>query len=311
MSAEADLWVLSRRPARNKLDPYLPHAYFVENECAPDGAVVPVATVFITNRECPFRCVMCDLWQNTLTETVPAGAISKQIDHALKRLPQARHLKLYNSGSFFDPRAIPPQEHGEIAERANQFERLIIENHPALVGDACLRFGDRLQTQLEVAMGLETAHPGVLARLNKRMTLEHFSRAANFLHGNGIDLRVFLLVQPPYMPASEALAWTKRSLDFAMECGATAVVLIPTRAGNGAMEELESRGEFAAPRLQTLEEAMEYGLSLKAGRVFADLWGLRPSCQSCGAQRAARLQEMNLLQIRMDRIPCTRCCGAS
>ncbi len=72
----------------------------------------PVATVFLTNRECPFRCLMCDLWRNTLTETVPVGAIPAQIDHALLRLPPAKQLKLYNSGSFFDPHAIPPQDYG-------------------------------------------------------------------------------------------------------------------------------------------------------------------------------------------------------
>ena len=222
----------------------------------------PVATIFLTNRECPFRCLMCDLWRNTLTETVPVGAIPAQIDHALRSLPPARQLKLYNSGSFFDPHAIPPEDFAAIAQRANRFERLIVENHPALIGDACLRFRDLLAGRLEVAMGLETVHPEAAAALNKRMTLEQFSSAAKFLRSNGIDLRVFILVQPPFVPAAEALYWAEQSLDFAMGCGATAAVLIPTRAGNGAMEALMARGEFVLPSLDTLESAMEYGLRL-------------------------------------------------
>jgi radical SAM enzyme (TIGR01210 family) len=311
MSAEVDDWILSRRPARERLDPYIPYEYFVEDECAAEGAVVPVATIFLTNRECPFRCLMCDLWRNTLTETVPLGAIPAQIDHALFELPPARQLKLYNSGSFFDPHAIPPQDYGAIAQRANRFDRLIVENHPALTGDACLRFRDLLSGRLEVAMGLETAHPEVLARLNKRMTLDQFSRAATFLRRNEIDLRVFILVQPPYMPAAEALHWAERSLDFAMEHGATAAVLIPTRAGNGVMDELMANGRFTPPALHTLESAMEYGLGLKAGRVFADLWGLRASCAGCRALRADRLRKMNLEQVVLDRIACDQCGGAS
>jgi radical SAM enzyme (TIGR01210 family) len=306
MSAELDAWILSRRPAREKRHPYLPYEYFVEEECS-----AQVATIFLTNRECPFRCLMCDLWRNTLNESVPVGAIPAQIDYALSQLPPARVLKLYNSGSFFDPHAIPPEDYAAIAERANRFDRLIIENHPALVGDTCLRFRDLLRGRLEVAMGLETAHPEVLAKLNKRMTLDQFAKAARFLRCHGIDVRVFILVQPPYMRAAEALPWAQRSLDFAMEHGATAATLIPTRAGNGAMEVLMERGQFAPPSLHSLESALEYGLGLKAGRVFADLWGLRESCAHCHARRAARLQQMNLRQVYLDRISCSWCSGAS
>jgi uncharacterized Fe-S cluster-containing MiaB family protein len=306
-AAERDAWILSRRPAREIRDPYLPYQYFVEEECAIGGTVEPVATIFLTNRECPFRCLMCDLWRNTLSETVPVGAIPAQIDHALLKLPPARQLKLYNSGSFFDLQAIPPADYGSIAQRANRFERLIVENHPALTGDACLRFRDLLSGKLEIAIGLETTHPEVLAGLNKRMTLDQFSTAAKFLRRNGIDLRVFILVQPPLMPAEEVLAWAEHSLEFAMELGATAATLIPTRAGNGAMESLG----FTPPALQTLECAMEYGLRLKAGRVFADLWDLRESCVHCHAQRAARLRQMNLQQVVLDRIACAHCGGAS
>jgi radical SAM enzyme (TIGR01210 family) len=311
MSSEVDAWIVSRRPARENLDPYLPYEYFVEEERSADGVVVPIATVFITNKECPFRCVMCDLWRNTLTESVPVGAIPAQIDHALLKLPPANQLKLYNSGSFFDPHAIPAQDYAAIAERANRFDRLIVENHPALTGDSCLRFRDLLACGLEVAMGLETAHPEVLRRLNKRMTLEQFSNAAGFLRRNGIDLRVFILVQPPYLPAAEALYWAERSLDFAMESGATAAVLIPTRGGNGAMEDLTASGQFAPPALETLEAAMEYGVGLKAGRVFADLWGVGERCADCHAQRLTRLRQMNLQQVLLDKISCARCLGAS
>jgi radical SAM enzyme (TIGR01210 family) len=306
-AAERDAWILSRRPARAIRDPYLPYEYFVEEECAIGGAVEAVATIFLTNRECPFRCLMCDLWRNTLSETVPVGAIPGQIDHALLNLRPARQLKLYNSGSFFDPQAIPPADYGAIAQRANRFERVIVENHPALTDDACLHFRDLISGKLEIAMGLETTHPQVLAALNKRMTLDQFSTAANFLRRNGIDLRVFILVQPPLMPAGEALAWAERSLEFAMELGATAATLIPTRTGNGAMEAIM----FTPPALETLESAMEYGLRLKAGRVFADLWALPQSCVHCHAQRAARLQQMNLEQAVLDRITCAHCGGAS
>jgi radical SAM enzyme (TIGR01210 family) len=312
-ASERDKWILSQRPERNALDPRRPYAFFVEDECSATREVVSVATVFLTNRECPWRCLMCDLWRNTLTETVPAGAIPEQIDYALHRLEPARQIKLYNSGSFFDRRAIPAEDYPAIVDRVRSFERTIVESHPALIGEACLRFRDLLPNQLEVAMGLETVHPEILDRLNKRMTLDQFSAAAEFLHGNAIDLRVFILVQPPFMRSVEALKWTQRSIDYAFDCGATAVTLIPTRGGNGAMEVLAESGEFSPPLLETLEAAMDYGVGLKRGRVFSDLWDLPQEavCTDCAALRVARLREMNLKQYVAPRVVCGSCEGRS
>jgi len=306
---ERDTWVLARRPARETLDPQKPYLFFVEQELSASGEILPVATIFLTNRECPWRCVMCDLWRNTLTNSVRPGAIPEQMDFALSQLSHARVLKLYNSGSFFDTRAIPAEDYAAIAMRADNFERLIVENHPALVNDHCLRFRDRLKCRLEIAMGLETVHPDILPKLNKRMTLDQFSTAATFLHAHDIDLRVFVLVQPPFMQPDEAVVWAQRSVDFAFDCGATAVTLIPTRGGNGAMEALSATQQFSPPRLETLEASFSYGLGLKRGRVFADLWDADkiPSCPTCGIPRIARLRHMNLSQINPPPARCQSC----
>jgi radical SAM enzyme (TIGR01210 family) len=306
---ERDEWILARRGSRNAADPRVPYAYLVEDERTATGEIVHTATIFLTNRECPWRCLMCDLWRNTIAETVPAGAIPQQIDYALERPASARQIKLYNSGSFFDPRAIPPGDYEAIARRLDGFERVIVECHPALVGDACLRFRDMIRGKLEVAMGLETAHAEILERLNKRMTLEMFAESARFLRENEIELRAFILVKPPFMREEEAVDWAVRSLEFAFECGATAATLIPTRGGNGAMEGLTDSGDFSPPALRTLEVALERGILLNKGRVFADLWDAEtgPGCLACREERMARLRAMNLEQKIRESILCELC----
>jgi radical SAM enzyme (TIGR01210 family) len=254
---------------------------------------------------------MCDLWKHTLTHMVPIGAIPQQIDYALQQLGRARQVKLYNSGSFFDPTAIPLSDYPAIANTLSFAEHTIVESHPRLIGDKAVNFRDRLDGTLEVAIGLETVHPAVLPRLNKKFDPQHFSDAARFLADRGIAVRAFVLVKPPFLGEEEAVEWALKSVEFAFSCGASAVSLIPTRPGNGALDRLMETGEFSPPRLSTLERAHELGLNLARGRVFADLWNLEQfsACPVCFAARRHRLQSMNLSQQVLPRIEC-EVCGA-
>ncbi len=88
-------------------------------------------------------------------------------------------------------------------------------------------------------MGLETIHPEVLPALNKGMTLEDFDRAAAFLRSNGIAIRAFVLLRPPFLSDEEGLDWALWSIDHALAVGVGCCSVIPTRAGNGLLEDLE------------------------------------------------------------------------
>lgn len=303
--------ILQARPPKNAVDVSRPYAFIAERECSASGEVVDVATIFLTNRECPWRCLMCDLWKNTTDETVPLGAIPQQIDYALERLGPARQIKLYNSGNFFDAHAIPPADHRAIARRVSQFERVIVENHPKLCGDACLRFRDACGVDLEVAMGLETVHPDVLPRLNKGMTLDDFSRAVDFLLKQDIAVRAFILLRPPFLTEAQGVEWAIKSVEYAVGLGVGCCAVIPTRAGNGIMEQLASEGSFAPPNIRSLERVLDHGLSLGRGRVFADLWDVERfyDCTSCGPARAKRLAAMNLSQKIESAVCCELCSG--
>ncbi|HVY69370.1 MAG TPA: radical SAM protein, partial [Verrucomicrobiae bacterium] len=110
-----------------------------------------------------------------------------------------------------------------------------------------------------------------------------------------------------FLDEAQALYWAKRSIDFAFSCGATAASLIPTRPGNGALDELAARGEFAPPTLATVEAAAEYGVGLRQGRVFTDLWdiGRIATCPLCGPARVERLRRANLNQVLDPPVPCS------
>ncbi|MCS6976711.1 MAG: hypothetical protein NZM31_06825 [Gemmatales bacterium] len=293
-----DNWILAQRPAKPWNDPWQLGGWLVEEEPLPDGSVVQVGTLFLTNRECPFRCLMCDLWRYTTDERVPHGAIVHQIVEGLRRLPPVKHLKLYNAGSFFDAQAIPTPELPRVAELLTDFDRVIVECHPRLVDRRCVEFSRRLKGCLEIALGLETCHPDALARLNKRMTLPDFRRAADFIRTNGLRLRAFVLSTLPFLSRQENLDWACASIEFAFQCGADIVTVIPTRTGNGAMDWLQGQGHFTPPTIADLEAIHAYGLRLERGVVLIDLWDASKlaHCTNCGSSRLDRLGRMNLQQ---------------
>lgn len=306
--------ILAARGPRNRVSMDRAYASLREPEYSRYGTLDDVVTVFLTNRECPFRCLMCDLWKNTLTESVVDGAIVRQVDQAISELGTAAHLKLYNSGNFFDLRAIPIADRLAVRSRLRGFTNLIVENHPRFCGDECLRFRDGLDCDLEIAIGLETIHPDVLPRLNKQMTPDDFSSATRRLTASGIAVRAFILLRPPWLNESEGVEWAIRSIEFAFDCGVDCCAVIPTRPGNGIMEILQQQNLYAPPQIQSLESVVEAGLRMARGRVLADVWDIEffSNCSACLPDRRLRLQRFNSEQ-NPDACPpvvCPDCSGS-
>jgi len=299
-------WIRSVRGEKSPVDPYLPYGLFNEQELDLQGEVRDVAAILLTNRECPYSCMMCDLWKHTTNETVPLGAIPSQLEYALEKLAPATHLKLFNSGSFFDPRAIPLEDYPQIASLSASFENVLVESHTAFIGEECLEFSRMLKGQLQVAIGLETVHPEILPQLNKQMTLEDFNRSVDFLRTNGISTRAFILLRPPFLSEEEGVEWACRSLDFAFACGVDVCSVIPVRSGNGALERLNLDGYFQEPSIHSLERVVEYGIGLQKGLVFADLWDLErfSTCNACFESRKKRLNQINLTQDKIKPVEC-------
>ncbi len=293
---------------RDRLNPGIPYHFLHEQEPDGFGKMKELNTIFLTNKECAFQCIFCDLQKNTLSVPTPAGAIPKQIDYALARLPKAQEIKLYNNGNFFDTKSIPTSDYSGIIERIRTYERVIVENHPKLCSDSCVKFSEKLNGKLEIAMGLETIHPDVWPRLNKQFTPENFKKASAFLKNHGIDIRIFILLNPPFLTdRDENVRWALRSIQFAFENGAGCCSVIATRPGNEAMQILQKQGQYVPPTLDALEEVFEKALSMSKGRIFVDTWdiNLLSHCPHCFQARKERLEKMNREQKIYPRISCS------
>jgi radical SAM enzyme (TIGR01210 family) len=283
--AARDRFIVDLRGPRPSHDPWRYQDLALEDEVTERGDVARVGTVFLTGRECPWRCAMCDLWRFTIRGDTPAGSIPLQLAAARQvwrnRDEPVSRMKLYNASNFFDPRAVPDADYPSIASQLEGLDRVIVESHPSLVGARVERFVSALRgPSLEVAMGLETAHPSALDALNKRMTLDDVARAADWLRGRRISVRVFLLIYPPFIAVEEQDEWLLRSVAFAASCGASVISLVPARGGNGAMEALAREGLFRAPTAADVARSVELVRSRapspepRAPRILLDPWAV-------------------------------------
>lgn len=312
-------FIRAARGPRNQVARDRPVASFTEQEVWAAGQTIETTVVILGGAECRFTCAMCDLWRNTTRSATPPGAVPEQISHAVTAAaaPAAggladgppRWIKLYNGSNFFDPRAVPPADLPTIADLVSPFARVIVENHPRLTTAAIPRFRDQCRGRLELALGLECIHPDILPKLNKQMTLADFTSACRQLHAWGIDTRAFVLLGLPWLPPAEAVDWCLRGVQFAWEQGVRHVSVVPTRPGNGFLDQLGLEGLFVAPTAAAVEAlaAAVFTATLHTARtpagdpqlVTVDLWDwprLTGHCGSCRDQRLARLAAMNQSQ---------------
>ena len=119
------------------------------------------------------------------------------------------------------------------------------------------------------------------------------------------------MLRPPFLSEDEGVEWALRSIRFAFELEIACCSVVPTRASNGIMEQLERDGWLETPKLSSMEAVQERGIELEAGRVFIDTWDAQnfSRCPGCSEQRIARISAMNLSQNIDPRIACAACNG--
>ncbi|MBP1927824.1 radical SAM enzyme (TIGR01210 family) [Methanolinea mesophila] len=133
-------------------------------------------------------------------------------------LAEVQMVKVYTSGSFFDPAEVPPP----VWERAGKLfsgKVVIAETRPEYVREETVAaFRDAIDTgdwdrPFYVAMGLETTNDDIREKsIQKGFTMEDFRRAVGAARSGGAGVKAYLLHKPLFLTEREAVEDMNRSI---------------------------------------------------------------------------------------------------
>jgi len=310
---EAMRSIRSENDARH--DPHEPTRVWIDEDNTPDG-VVDALTVILNTGGCRWAraggCTMCGYVAESVEGgTVPHDALIDQLDAALAHEREhydgderAPYVKLYTSGSFLDEREVPAETRRTVAEAFADRERVLVESLPDFVeAEKLAEFTDR-GPALDVAVGLETATDRVRHDcVNKYFDFAAFEAAAEHAADVGAGVKAYLLLKPPFLSESEAVADMVSSVErcAAVE-GCHTVSMNPTNVQRYTMvEELYHAGGYRPPWLWSVVEVLEETTGVDATVVSDPVGAGEPrGAHNCGECDDAVFRAVKDFDLRQD-----------
>jgi radical SAM enzyme (TIGR01210 family) len=127
-------------------------------------------------------------------------------------------VKIFTSGSFFDPDEVPPVFQSEVA-KAFRGRIVIAETRPEyIVEERISRFIDgvddgRHAIPLYCAIGLETTNDAIREKcIDKGFTFSSFITSAQTAHAAGAGVKAYLLFKPLFLTEGEAVRDMEQSI---------------------------------------------------------------------------------------------------
>ena len=180
------------------------------------GQILDTLTVIFRSGGCSWnRCRMCGYRHERYLD-LPRDELAERMIRQVRWVKENfsdedyQVLKIFTSGSFFDPDEVPPAVRRAVAE-AFRGKVVIAETRPEYVEiDALREFREGIDTgawtrPLSVAVGLETTNDLIRERsIDKGFSYADFLRAATVAHAAGAGMKAYLLMKPPFLTEREA-----------------------------------------------------------------------------------------------------------
>jgi radical SAM enzyme (TIGR01210 family) len=247
-------------------DPTEPTRVWMDEDNTP-GGIRDSLTIILNTGGCRWAraggCTMCGY----VAESVEGGsvgheALMNQIEECLAHEREraerpAELIKIYTSGSFLDEREVGAETRRAIAETFADRERIVVESLPDFVTAEKLRDFREHGLETDVAVGLETATDRVRHDcVNKYFDFADYEDAASEAREAGAGVKAYLLMKPPFLSESEAVADMKSSVRRAAEHAHT-VSMNPCNVQRYTMvDDLHFREGYRPPWLWSVAEVL-------------------------------------------------------
>ncbi|MDD2473342.1 MULTISPECIES: archaeosine biosynthesis radical SAM protein RaSEA [unclassified Methanoculleus] len=233
-----------------------------------EGRILDTLTVIFRSGGCSWnRCRMCgyrherypDLARDELAER-----LIRQVRWVKENFRDEDYqvLKVFTSGSFFDPDEVPPAARRTVAE-AFRGKVVIAETRPEYVDAEVLReFREGIDTgawarPLSVAVGLETTNDFIRERsIDKGFTYADFLRAAAAARTAGVGTKAYLLMKPPFLTEREARDDMVRSIRDVSSVADSISMNLCTVQGRTEVERLWKQHAYRPPYLWSVLDVL-------------------------------------------------------
>jgi hypothetical protein len=249
---------------------------------------------------------MCGHLKEQTQVDIPAERYVEQFIKEYSKYDFAHYpiLDLYNNGSFFNDKEIPPEARRRIFNiiaEDDDIEMLVLESRPEYISEDKLKEAKRIlkDKRVEVAVGLETINDEIRELcINKGFTLKEFEAAAEIITSI-LNLRVYVLVKPPFITELEAIYDAIASTRHCFDIGASVVSLETVTVQDYTLVDLlYHNGQYRTAWLWSLAEIIKATASY--GKLVTGLFRFFPmptyvphNCDRCNNMFFEALREYN------------------
>jgi radical SAM enzyme (TIGR01210 family) len=178
-------------------------------------------------------------------QPIPSEKIIRKIKDLLLENHENKpiHLKIYNSGSFFDQLDVPKNLRDQLIrllqETPNVF-KLSVESKSEYVLahlDLIKEIGEQLAPkELEIGIGLESSNDAIIRDChNKGTTLDGYNQSVRLLRPLGIGVKTYILIKPPFLTEAETISDAIETAIAAAKIGTDVISFSPCNVQSGTL----------------------------------------------------------------------------